>query len=588
MSRVRRCPLPRIFPRALFVILVVHAANAALLTDLRGQGMVIEADPAPDAELLFRLDTVSKRSDVIQLLRRWYHAHGYFESTIDTSKSDTIVVTGGDRYSIGSIVILLPDSLSVSTAHARLQESLDQRPYSDSLISGAMDDLLATYESSGYPLARVSVNRFRMLPVEHSVRIVLRVEPGDPVVFDNVRFLPEGTTSQGYLLRVTGLEPGQIYSPGAIESAKRALYRTGLFLTVKDPEIVRSDSGFYTLQFNLEERSVNTFDGAIGYQPSRQANENGFVSGTLAISLRNILGGGERIEGAWSKLDEATSDLRLLTEFPFVWGSPFGIEVTYNQRDERESSLYTSYLQRDFRAVATLDLGTSWRVESGVVLSGVIPAPDTLLGPCSSRLVPRTDRFGGVVGLAYDSRDLPINPRQGVYYRSDFEFSSRSVNRPDCDTTNRSANNFSRQKISTGLSIYRSISGPFVFAAGVSGSLVAGEEIDITELVRIGGANSVRGYREGQYRGSRELHGSLEGRVLLSEQSHGALFFDGGYFYRPSLSGEIDGGDERGLLGYGVALQIDTPAGVARVSVGLASGSNPEDATLSVGLAGSF
>lgn len=584
MSRVKILPISR----ALLVAVVTLAVGAILSPDLFGQSIEVIADPAPNSSLLSRLDTLPSKSARVTLLQSWYSSHGYFEAAFDTSSIDTIVVVGGPRYTFGDISIDRSDSIDSKAGALSASELFVRRAYSDSIISRAMDELLHEYESRGYPLARVSVERFRIDIEEKRVHIILRVEQSETVVLDNIRFFSEGETSQTYLMRVSGLKPGQAFSAEGIERARRSLYRTGLFRPVTTPEITRSDSGSYTLRFVLEKRSVNTFDGAIGYQPSRQVDENGFFSGTLAIGLRNIFGGGERIEGSWSKLDEATSALSLLTEVSFILGSPFGFQISYRQSDERESPLYTSYLQRELRGVATLNLGTSWRVEAGGVLSGVIPAPDTLLGPCSPRLVPRAGRFGGIVAIAYDSRDLPINPRNGVYYRSDFEVSRRSLDRPECDTTTAAVNEFSRQNISAGLSLYRNISGPLVVAMRVAGNLVAGEEIDVTELVRIGGTNSVRGYREGQFRGSQEVHGSIEGRVLLSERSHGGLFLDGGYFFRPTLSGESNTGDERVLLGYGVALQIDTPAGVARISVGLASGASPEEATVSVGLVGSF
>ena len=81
---------------------------------------------------------------------------------------------------------------------------------------------------------------------------------------------------------------------------------------------------------------------------------------------------------------------------------------------------------------------------------------------------------------------------------------------------------------------------------------------------------------------------SVEGRLILSELSHVGLFVDGGYIFRPQLRGEEGAAGEDLLLGYGLTFQVDTPAGVARFSVGLAEGAPVDDATISVGLVGAF
>ena len=78
----------------------------------------------------------------------------------------------------------------------------------------------------------------------------------------------------------------------------------------------------------------------------------------------------------------------------------------------------------------------------------------------------------------------------------------------------------------------------------------------------VGGIDTVRGYRDNQFRGDNMLAGSIELRFPLRDKFKGALFLDGG------------GSEGDGLLpdtlhgSYGFGIMMDTPVGLLRLDVG--------------------
>ena len=541
--------------------------------------------PSLDPQTKTTASALSNADTAIALLHSWYTSRGFFEFRLDSVAGTALYFVEGERYRTGAITFNPAEVGSV-----RLLSPEEGTPYSDSLLQSIVSDALDRLESAGYPLASVRISGIELDSISSSISIDLEVQPGNRIVISSYRFEGGGNTSESYLLRVAGPGEGSVYDPNSIDRVRSRLYRTGLFEPVPFPEIRVVDSGAVDLVFNVRPRSVNSFDGAIGYQPSTELESGGYFTGSVDVRLRNVFGSAESIEGSWSKLDESTSDLSLGFATPYIFGLPFGVDLSFSQIVEDETGSYTSYVERRLRGLATAEIGTDWRIEAGGEFSALISSPDTISGPCSIRQLPMSSSLGALIGIRYDSRDFPLNPRSGALYRSRFGVGTKELQgRPlECDSAAAPNRSLGRQSIEAELLYVQPLSGPIVAAGHVRGKVATGEEFDISELYRFGGTNTVRGYREGAFRGSRVASATLEGRLLLSEVSHAGLFLDAGYVFRPQVTGIDEPSREDLLLGYGLSFQVDTPAGVARFSVGLARGAPVEDATISVGLVGSF
>ena len=108
--------------------------------------------------------------------------------------------------------------------------------------------------------------------------------------------------------------------------------------------------------------------------------------------------------------------------------------------------------------------------------------------------------------------------------------------------------------------------------------LLSDEEVPpLFELFPLGGSESLRGYREDQFRGTVVGLGSLEYRLLLGRVSRIFPFIDVGYCHRPYKGATLDDGyvvriESDIAIGYGFGLRIDSRAGVLGMDYGLGRG----------------
>jgi outer membrane protein insertion porin family len=129
-------------------------------------------------------------------------------------------------------------------------------------------------------------------------------------------------------------------------------------------------------------------------------------------------------------------------------------------------------------------------------------------------------------------------------------------------------------------------------AAGVHLGEIRSDEqvVPLNEQFKLGGARSLRGYREEQFHGSRILWANLEYRLLLGRRSWTFLFVDAGhYFHRrwdpleetpQEVSGE--------KVGYGIGLRMESGLGIIGVDYGLGEGDGLTDGKVHFGLLNEF
>ncbi len=107
-------------------------------------------------------------------------------------------------------------------------------------------------------------------------------------------------------------------------------------------------------------------------------------------------------------------------------------------------------------------------------------------------------------------------------------------------------------------------------------------------MFRFGGANTLRGYRENQFLGSRVAWTNAEYRFLLGRRSFFFGFLDTGYYSRPADIEQSLPASEAFKYGYGIGLRTDTPLGNISVSFALGQGDSFSQGKIHIGLINDF
>ena len=138
------------------------------------------------------------------------------------------------------------------------------------------------------------------------------------------------------------------------------------------------------------------------------------------------------------------------------------------------------------------------------------------------------------------------------------------------------------------MSLYRR----HVVAASVHLGEIRSDEqvIPFNEQFKLGGARTLRGYREEQFHGSRVIWANLEYRLLHGRRSWSFLFLDAGHYFRQvrdPLAGAI--GQVSGeKVGYGVGLRVDSRLGILGVDYGLGEGDGLTEGKVHFGVLNEF
>jgi outer membrane protein insertion porin family len=555
----------------LLIASTLHAQSG--LTGVRGGGHF-------GNETLQSLVRNVPRDSAEEFITRLYFDNGFFDAIVSVDPTGLAEITEGARYRIGTV------RRDDSAAVARMPgASITGEYYSSAAVGALIESIVIDFNSRGYPLASARLVGLDPVAEDHRVDLTIAVDSGDRVVIEEIDVRGNNETTGGLVVNPAAVPPGTLFTDDLAASVRARLVRLNIFSDVSEPQLYRSDSGRYGLLLVVQEGNANTFDGLVGYQPPTVEGESGSITGLVNITFRNLFGSGRRFALRWQPSRDRT-DLEVRYAEPFILGIPLDAEISYRLHQESPAQFLPSYVQRALGADFYYTFADLLRVRGGAALEETIPELDTLQ-PCDRQLL-NSRTLQTTIGVAYDSRNSQINPTGGARYSTTFTLGDKLVrNAGNCSDTlvDRSE---SQRRIEADLEAYMKLFPTIVLAGGVHGGELRGLLLEESDLFQFGGQSSVRGYREGEFRASRRLWGSLELRAILASTTYVGLFVDGGYYYRPPSTIRGIEPSEEWIAGYGVAGQFESPLGLIRLSFSLGRDDTFETGKVFVGLANQF
>jgi outer membrane protein assembly factor BamA len=447
--------------------------------------------------------------------------------------------------------------------------------FSDAVLAADMERLLDLYDRNGYPFAGLRVASFEVSLREDGACADIRIDIDEGELFIISEYTVEGNelTKTDVILRETRLEVPSPYDPDKVNDIRRKLERLRFFSTVAEPQLYMRD-GKGGLLLRVTEGSTNMFDGVIGYQPSRTETEEGYVTGLVNLSFRNIFGTGRRMDARWERATQSISELEIRYLEPWLLGFPLNVQGGLFQRQQD-----STYVRRIFDAAITFLASSDLQFTARGMRVDVIPSEfNTIAGLASS------STWTGGLELLIDTRDDVYNPRSGIQLRNSWDGGTKS------GTTTASPERTSSfvQRIELDAAAYREIVPRVIAAVSLRGRELRGGALDVSDLYRLGGAATLRGYREEQFVGTRLGWINAEMRYSLGRRSFAFSFYDFGYIFQ---SADVEQGREELSLsrgGYGLGLRIETGLGIMSVSYALGDGDGLGNGKIHFGLVNEF
>lgn len=442
---------------------------------------------------------------------------------------------------------------------------------------------LGYYENTGNPFARIVVNSvfvyYDSLKEESLADIHLDIKKGELRKIDKIEVTGNTSTKDYVIIRELRLNQGESYSQSKIDELPKRLNRLRFFEPLNPPQFYINGAGEGVLSLNVKEKQTNNFDGIVGYIPGTKENEKGYFTGLVNVSMRNLFGTGRAAAVRWQQFDRYSQELELKYLEPWFFGYPFNINGDFYQRKQD-----TTYVQRKLEG--GLEYLATEDISAGVTISADRVIPTIKKNPVFT--VFNSGALTTGINLKFDTRDDPYSPTGGLLFITTYSFSRKKIYGPEEFITAEIATSVNLQRLTLDLNTYFQIFNRQIIAFALHGKELRGSFFEDSDLFRLGGTNTLRGYREDQFLGSRIGWENLEYRLLLTRRTFAFLFFDAGYYYRkPEPDRSIP--EQQGFkTGYGIGLNIETAVGVLSVSFALAAGDSFADGKIHFGIINEF
>lgn len=484
-----------------------------------------------------------------------------YNFTVDSSKIDIHVYIKEDQsLRLGEMKLLGLDSTQNIELVSRFNTRQGQR-VDLSKIEEDIDDALQQMEKKGHPFCRFELQNVRLDSLsgkKHGLGLDWKVVYGPQLMIREIQIGGNKITKQNVIQREIRIKPGEKYSPLKTEKIKNRLMRTGYFTRVDEPVVYLGAGQEGGLFIQVEEGRASRFDGVLGYTPG-QVSSKGYFTGLIDISLGNLFGTGRSLQAHWQKRDRETQDILLSYREPWIAGFPIHLGLSFAQLIQD-----STYVQRDLSLDINMPIFENLALTARMIEIEI--TPDSL-GSYVFGLF-HSSTFNVSLGLEYDSRDDRLNPQQGVYYQTAIQNGQKKNFGPK-ELLQDVKNSYTNRRMTLDFELYLPLFKRQILAMSLHGRQIKSNEkvVPLPDQFRLGGAKSLRGYREDQFRGSNIAWTNLEYRYWLGRRSRAFLFADYGYYDNKIENGKI----HAYRLGYGFGVRLQTGLGIMGVDYGLSS-----------------
>ena len=507
--------------RAIVKRVQVEGARSVSVRDVRSW-LVTRAGVAVDSALL--------RKDVHRILKG-YQARGFWHVAVafprvamrgeDATVAFAIVEGVRTRVASvalrGGLVFEPSEAFGLTRGMVLIESDLEQR----------LDRLLRFYEDRGYPFCALRPDvRFD----RDSARVQVVVSPGPLVHVDAVRFEGNETTREDVLLRHISFVAGEMYDQRRVDAFVRQLQNLPFIDRVYTPELV-STGGEMVLVIDLEESRHTRIEGVLGVGSGQG------LTGEIALDVLNFSGGGREGYALWSRQGVGLSNLRVSYREPYVLNGPLSgwgaVEMVARM----------GYVTHKFGGGADVSVGEGVRFFGGVAHRRVLP-DSTGLGFFEAERMWSLES-----GVRFDRRGRDMGGWKAEV-RGEVGEVSDGIRRVQWGVDGQVFLPVGRRSV----------------VAGRARAFWVGQRGDVPQSAGIwlGGAQSLRGYREEMFWGTNAGWLNVEWRWLLGPKARLFAFVD---------AGRIEGAGMRSWpVSYGIGLLANGRMGAVGIDYGLPRG----------------
>ena len=424
------------------------------------------------------------------------------------------------------------------------------------------------YKRDGYILARITdVN------LNPDGTLAVRINEG---IVEDFKVKGNVKTKDKVILREIRMKKGEPFNSTLARRSLNRIQNLGFFEDVNMKLNPGREPNAVEMEITVAEMNTGTFGIGAGY-----SDADGFI-GMVSVGDKNLRGTGDSIQVRWEFggadnrnyeltyrkpwLDKKETSLNLvlydLTN-EYADYDRNGDEIARYDKKRRGQEITLGRPQGEFvRHFVTLKHRDDKYVEKvgGYDTQYYEPTYD-ISKSIVKNISPdyrerRKENFGSTNSITYsriyDSRDNIYDPHAGKRNSYTFEWAGLG-------------GDFKFEKISVNYRYYLPMQRNRVLAFDLAAGYAWGD-MPLSQRFSVGGADTLRGYRDDQFKGNSMLRGTAEYRFPIRNKVQGVLFYDIGYAWDKRDQKRFD----LGLMesGYGVGLRINSPLGPIKLDWG--------------------
>ena len=431
-----------------------------------------------------------------------------------------IISALADSAPVIRLTIYLPD-----TTEIRMDKSVFE-------IATFLDSLTAVYADSGYLDASWTIREHPETGDSDSLSMDVRIIKGRLTRFTDVRFENLTTTRPLSLEREYFFQSDSGISLPEMPEAENRIAQTGL-VTLHNLGVFHETNYPQTkiIVYRVTEQNTVQFDGIIGAEQEPGVDSLRWV-GSLHLDVPNIMGTGRRAQLNWERTRADAEKLQLAYTEPWILNYPVSGTIGFG-REVVDGNYITRRLSLDF----------NWRVSSwNRLILAWEQTKNTLTYEGRATHFDWVDAQRQTLGLGFrlTPSDHLVNRIFGVYALYHVELSQR-----------KNAIQEMNLRVLGRLPLYRQLryTGRLAFSMYQNGDASK----DPSLLRPIGGARSVRGYYEDQFRGTTTVAIQNDLAIGVGKNSRVFIFNDYGWLQRPE--------NTLNMMGYGLGARVETNIG---------------------------
>lgn len=486
-------------------------------------------------------------------------SEGYLTASVDAidfqKKNCQVNFHLGEKFNSIRLILTLETTEFLKKEGQFKEKFLTNQSFRAKEIGEYMTQIHQSMLNSGYPFSKVSLTDVVLDTKGSSAN--LAIEKNQRLKWKEIHVKGDTAVSLNYISSLLQIKVGDWHNESVLGTIAQKIEQVPFLTEIKSSEYLFTSDGVELFLY-LKSRPMSSANGFVGLQPDL-VQGGYFLTGELALKLLNTLKTGELIDLKWQNLQTQTQQLKVQTNFPFLFKSPFGLDGKFNLY-KRDSTFL------DLKGRAALQ----YHMKGGNFISFYYEriASSLLSGSANNTSFTglaniKSNNYG--VALIKRKVDYLPNPRTGYSIDVSSSVGQRQSQKKDTSLVERSL----VFKGESDIEYFLPVAKRHVFRLANHTSFLSTPNIFQNELYRFGGLTTQRGFNEQEIFASTYTTFSLEYRFLFDKNSRAFLFYDHSFYERNS-----EGYQNDYPFGFGAGFSFGTQIGIFSIQYALGSQQN--------------